>query len=182
MDFKISKLKFFSVYPLMAMISIVSLILAGCGGVVPGPPPRVSATSPSDGADDVVRKRAVTVTFSEKMHPQTITANTFTLSDGTNPVAGVVSYCGVTAIFAPDAALLPLTQYTATVTGGQPTWRGTNSVGVFPGHLQPASLLVLFLQRSFRLFRVTERPPCRRIVQLRPPSASRWNRPQLLIL
>src|SRR2546428_776248 len=45
-------------------------------------------------------------------------SGTFALKQGTTPVAGTVSYAGVTATFAPASALAPLTTYTATMTTG----------------------------------------------------------------
>jgi hypothetical protein len=52
------------------------------------------------------------------MDPATISIATFTLQQGSTPVAGVVSYTGKTATFNPAANLIPLTVYTATVTTG----------------------------------------------------------------
>src|SRR3989449_1866750 len=52
------------------------------------------------------------------MNPLTITPVTFTLKQGTTPVAGTVTCAGVTATFTPVGNLAPLTAYTATVTTG----------------------------------------------------------------
>src|SRR2546422_734321 len=52
------------------------------------------------------------------MNPLTITPVTFTLKQGTTPVAVTVTYAGVTATFTPAGNLAPLTAYTATVTTG----------------------------------------------------------------
>ena len=62
---------------------------------------------------------AITAYFSEGMDPSTINTNTFTLMQGTTPVAGTVTFDGYeTAVFTPWADLMPNTQYTATITTG----------------------------------------------------------------
>jgi len=52
------------------------------------------------------------------MNPSTISTATFTLKQGTTPVAGTVNYTGVTPTFTTAGNLTPLTTYTATVTTG----------------------------------------------------------------
>ena len=52
------------------------------------------------------------------MDPLTITGTTFTLKQGTNSVAGAVTYTGSTASFTPTLALSPNTVYTGTITTG----------------------------------------------------------------
>ena len=79
--------------------------------------PTVVSTSPEDNASDVAITTVVSATFSEAMDEATITAGSFTLSDG-GPVAGTVSYDAgtLTATFTPDADLAHSTVYTATIT------------------------------------------------------------------
>ena len=62
----------------------------------------------------------ITATFSEAMDPLTISTATFTLKQGTTPVAGAVTYAavGTTATFTPASGLAPLTTFTATITTG----------------------------------------------------------------
>jgi hypothetical protein len=67
---------------------------------------------------DVPINTKISVTFSEPMDPATFTATTFTLKQGTTAIAGVVSYSGVTAVFAPAYNLTPITEYSATITTG----------------------------------------------------------------
>jgi fibronectin type 3 domain-containing protein len=78
--------------------------------------PRVSSTSPADGATNVARTVAATATFSRAMDASTITGSSFTLekNDGTT-VAGTVSYDAATsrATVTPAAALDYSTTYTA---------------------------------------------------------------------
>jgi hypothetical protein len=78
-------------------------------------PPSVTATNPEAGTTGVVVNIAPSVTFSEPVDPATIT---FTLSAGDVPVAGNMTYSGITAIFTPSIPLAYGTQYTATVSAG----------------------------------------------------------------
>jgi hypothetical protein len=60
----------------------------------------------------------ISVIFSEAMDPATINSTTFTLTRGATPVAGAVTYSGVTAVFAPTGNLIASTMHTATITTG----------------------------------------------------------------
>ena len=80
--------------------------------------PTVSSTFPANAATGVAIGGNIATVFSEAMDPATINTTTFTLQQGTTPVAGVVSYAGVTATFTPGANLAPSTTYTATITTG----------------------------------------------------------------
>jgi hypothetical protein len=80
--------------------------------------PTVSSTVPLDASSDVAVNSNVTATFDEVMNPSTISANTFTLHQGTTPVAGTVSYTGTTATFKPTSNLVVSTVYTATLSTG----------------------------------------------------------------
>ncbi len=90
--------------------------------------PTVVATDPANNATGVVLGKTVTATFSMPMNPLTLTAATFTLSQGATAVAGAVSYTGSTASFVPSIALLPSTVYTGTVTIGAKNSAGTSLV------------------------------------------------------
>jgi hypothetical protein len=94
------------------------LTLGGCPQRIA---PTVSSTSPAGGATNVAIARKITATFSQVMNPATITTATFTLTQGTTPVSGAVSYTGVTAVFSPTTVLAPNTVYTATITTGAET-------------------------------------------------------------
>ncbi|MCM2358998.1 MAG: S8 family serine peptidase [Geobacteraceae bacterium] len=80
-------------------------------------PPAVTATFPASGATGVAVSSPVRVTFSEAMDADTISAATFTLSNG---VTGTVSYdpATFTATFTPAANLALATVYQASVTTG----------------------------------------------------------------
>ena len=88
------------------------------GAALDTTPPKVSSTVPANAAEDVAINTAITATFSEAMNPLTITTTTFTLKHGVASVSGVVTYSGVTAIFAPTFILSLTTEYTATITTG----------------------------------------------------------------
>src|SRR5438309_2358116 len=80
--------------------------------------PTVTFTVPTNAATGVAISQKIAVASSEAVDPLTITTANFTLKQGTTPVAGTVSYAGVTATFTPASALAPLTAYTATITTG----------------------------------------------------------------
>jgi hypothetical protein len=80
--------------------------------------PIVVATDPIFNANNVELSKTVTARFSETMDPLSINATSFTLKEGLNTVAGIVSYSGITASFNPANDLMPSTSYTATITTG----------------------------------------------------------------
>jgi len=105
---------------LLALLSIV-LIMAGCKSPVVGSDataPTVDSTSPAAEATSVGRNTAVTATFSEEMDAATIGGATFTLYQGEDLVAGVVTYANMVASFDPTADLAANAPYTATITTG----------------------------------------------------------------
>lgn len=84
-------------------------------------PPTVIAETPSAGAAGVGVGSTITATFSEAMQASTITASSFTVTDGSgNSVAGSVSYStgNNTATFTPSADLAYATMYTAAISSG----------------------------------------------------------------
>jgi hypothetical protein len=88
--------------------------------------PVVIATDPLNDATGEPVNKTVTATFNMPMDPLTINATTFTLMQGTTPVAGAVAYGnGNTAYFIPAASLLLNTVYTATITTGAKNTQGT---------------------------------------------------------
>src|ERR1041384_3004015 len=78
--------------------------------------PTVSAVVPLNAATGVGISGKPAAVFSEAMDPLTISTATFTVKQGATPVAGTVTYAGVTATFTPTGNLAPLTTYTATIT------------------------------------------------------------------
>ena len=82
--------------------------------------PTVEETMPMDAATEVPIGTKPTATFSKAMDPLTLTALTFTVTQGLNPVPGVVTFDAATqtAIFAPTAPLAVGLACTATITTG----------------------------------------------------------------
>ncbi len=93
--------------------------------IIPPTPPSVSFTDPANAATGVALNQKIAATFSVAMDASTVTASTFTLKLGTTPVAGLVSYSGITAIFAPSVPLTPNAAYTVTITSGAKNLAGT---------------------------------------------------------
>ena len=81
-------------------------------------PPTVTSTINPNGAIGVPINTKVGATFSEAMDPLTISTLTFLFTKGGAPVAGLVTYSGVSAVFAPTTNLDASTTYTATITTG----------------------------------------------------------------
>jgi hypothetical protein len=87
--------------------------------VTPGPPPAVTAVTPSSGATGVATSVAPSATFSQPVTPGTVS---FTVKDsGGNSMAGTVGFSSgnTVATFTPASALAGSTTYTATVSGAQ---------------------------------------------------------------
>lgn len=112
----------------LPVIAVLMVVLAGCEkDEDPAVRPVVTSTTPVNKATNVAINSAVSSTFNIAMDPSTITATTFTLAQGTTPVAGAASYSGMTASFVPTANLQPNTLYTATVTTGARNMAGTGT-------------------------------------------------------
>ena len=78
--------------------------------------PVVVATSPFMNETGVELNKTIVANFSVAMDQSTITKTTFTLSNGTTSVDGIVSGLGNNVSFVPTVALSPLTVYTAKIT------------------------------------------------------------------
>jgi hypothetical protein len=81
-----------------------------------GVAPVVVSVVPANTASAISASANVSATFSEPMNAGTITASSFTLSQGATPVAGAVTYSGTTATFNPTNNLGIGLLYTATIT------------------------------------------------------------------
>jgi hypothetical protein len=89
--------------------------------------PTIITTSPLPGSTDVSLNASIKVTFSELMHPLSITTDTFILFDATNNrINGVVSPSGSYATFAPSSPLQQNSLYTAMVTTGVTDYAGNS--------------------------------------------------------
>jgi hypothetical protein len=80
--------------------------------------PVVVLTDPANNATGVVLNKMITATFNVPMDPLTLNATTFTVKQGTNTVAGIISYYGKTVSFLPTSPYAANTLYTATITTG----------------------------------------------------------------
>ncbi len=109
------------------MISIMLCTLVACAfSLTPGDgsseltTPTVLSSVPADGEIGVALGETISATFSEAMDPATLTAATFTLTDGSSlvPVAGTVHYAALTVVFTPAVDLVRGATYTATITTG----------------------------------------------------------------
>ena len=108
-----------------AMTLLMVVLLMGCEkDNDPGVPPTVVSTSPVDDATNVAVNSAVTATFSVAMDPATITPLTFTVTQGSAVVEGLVSYSGTTATFTPTTMLVPSSPFTGTITTGVKNTKG----------------------------------------------------------
>jgi hypothetical protein len=87
--------------------------------------PTVISTDPLNLATGVELNKSMSATFSTIMNASTLTSATFTLKQGTNSIAGSVSYLGKTAYFNPTVNLTSGTLYTATITTGAKDLAGT---------------------------------------------------------
>lgn len=79
-------------------------------------PPTVTLTDPLNLATGVALDKKIVATFSKSMDASTITSTSFTLKQGTNVIAGLVTYSGSSATLTPLSNLTANTVYTATVT------------------------------------------------------------------
>lgn len=80
--------------------------------------PVVTGTDPAPNEINVALNKIITATFSVPMDPLTINSSTFTVKQGTNTVAGVITYTGSTVSFKSTNPLAANTVYTVTVTTG----------------------------------------------------------------
>lgn len=77
--------------------------------------PTVTAMAPTDGATAVTLNQPITITFSQRMSPSSMTACLILTKPGGSRVSGIVSTYGRTSIFRPSVDLAANTTYTARV-------------------------------------------------------------------
>ena len=87
--------------------------------------PTVITTDPTRDATNVPLNKTITATFSMPMDPLTINNFTFIVNQGTNAVAGTITYAGSVVTFTPTAPLTANTIYTVTITTGAKNLDGT---------------------------------------------------------
>lgn len=86
--------------------------------------PSVSSSSPASAATGVGLNNAISATFNIAMNPATFTSSTFTVKEGTNPVAGTISYSDHTATFTSTEALQAEKKFTVMVSTGVKSMAG----------------------------------------------------------
>ena len=84
----------------------------------PSPALAVISTIPSNGATGVPINQKVSATFNRSMDASTITTTTFTVMQGSTPVAGTIGYLGQTATFTPNLNLTINSTFTGRITTG----------------------------------------------------------------
>ncbi len=103
------------------LLLIVAVFSFGCkkdvaeAGTV-GVCPIVASTDPANNSSNVATNKKITATFNEAMDGATINGTSFVITQGSNQVAGTVSYSGNTASFTPSSLLMGNTMYTGTIT------------------------------------------------------------------
>ena len=119
---------------------LLALAAFACGGGGQPVLPNLSATSPLDAATGVPVNAKLSAAFDMAMDP--LTAATFTLNQGTTPVAGTVATSpdGTIATFTPSSNLAASSTFTATIAaaarsaagatlGSDRTWTFTTGTG-----------------------------------------------------
>lgn len=111
-------MKYFKLIGLLALLPL--LFVVGCNK--DDEPtildPEVVSSSPVDNAVDVAINSSIEITFTKEMNASTINSTTFTLTEGSNTVAGTVTYSNKTANFSPNDDLKFNTLYTASLSIG----------------------------------------------------------------
>ena len=120
-----------------------------------GVAPFVTLTDPAPLATNVPLNKIITATFNTAMDPATLVdpATTFTVKEGLNSIAGVVTYSGTMVSFKPTLLLLPGKTYTATIStaaknvAGVPmasnyTWTFSTPIVPFVVSTDPAPLAI----------------------------------------
>ena len=77
--------------------------------------PSITSTSPADDDTDVELDVVISITFSEEMDSESITASAFSVMAGTTAVEGVITYADSVATFTTASSLEPLTEYNVTL-------------------------------------------------------------------
>ncbi|MGZ5246825.1 MAG: ice-binding family protein [Flavitalea sp.] len=105
------------------VLSLLIVFAAGCKKIVEengqtGLCPIVVSVNPANGATDIDLDADIKATFNELMNFSTINTSTFTITDGTSNVPGVITHSGMEVIFTPSDDFLPNTTYTAKIVAG----------------------------------------------------------------
>lgn len=104
-------------------LSLALLFSFGCKKVteevgLSGICPQILSVTPLDASSGNSLTPSISAVFNEPMDVSTINIATFTVREGTVPIAGVIAFSGSTATFSSTKALTPFTTYTATMKAG----------------------------------------------------------------
>lgn len=107
----------------LLLIALPLALVSGCRSLSeepfnPAECPRVTANFPLAAAVNVNENTRVTAKFNKAMNGASFTAETFTLYQGTTPIAGTISYADSLVTFLPTANLGTNLLYTATIHHG----------------------------------------------------------------
>lgn len=80
--------------------------------------PAVKCNDPANQAVEVVLNKTISACFSQNMNPSTFNQTTFTLSNGSTPISGTITYIDSFVTFTPSINLISGTTYTAVLTTG----------------------------------------------------------------
>jgi hypothetical protein len=109
--------------------------------------PVVDSSDPIPNETKVAINKVITATFNEPMDQTTIDGLSFTIKEGVTSIAGVVTYNGLTATFAPNLNLELDKIYTATITTAAKNLLGTpldvNHNWIFSTKTSPAPAIDL---------------------------------------
>lgn len=89
-----------------------------------GQVPAVLSTDPVSNAASVNQDKIISARFNMPMDPISLMGATFSIKQGLLPVMGTVTYNGTDLFFIPSGALMPGTEYTATITTGAKSQAG----------------------------------------------------------
>ena len=126
-QFKIINMRLKRMFTITAILLVVFMV--GCKKEQPVLYPWVTLTSPVRNETSIALDANITAKFSTPMQPSTITVTSFTLTNGTASVSGVVSYADSTATFNPTENLDSSTVYLGTVTTEAKDLSGTAMKG-----------------------------------------------------
>jgi hypothetical protein len=107
--------------------------------------PTVISTDPANNAINVATNKVIRATFSVPMDPATINNSSFTVMQGTTPVAGTVTYSGNTASFTPASSLVTGNQYTATISNTVKNASGVNMVNNYVWRFSTGTMAAPFV-------------------------------------
>jgi len=118
------KKKFRISFRSIALISFLTIMMAcsepgtSIEDILNESEPNIVSVFPADGESDIARDQVISVTFNVVMDPSTINDSTFSVSNGTSSVKGIIDYSEMTATFTPYNTFDAETDYTVSLAAG----------------------------------------------------------------